>query len=170
MKKILTAVAALSLASSALAAGSVGVEFGSNWYNVSYTANVGDNLTGQGQNFLVFWGLENDLQLGAYTESSVLDDGYGNTYSFEVFAIQIAKGIVKNVYAGLNIGQMTNDWSSPALSGTLVDVFGKVIILSGGGEKVSGTVSATVAGRFCTDSGDYQWNGMLINLSVGLGF
>jgi hypothetical protein len=168
MKKILIAVAALSLASSALAAGTVGVEFGSNWYKVSYTDNVGIHLTGQGQNFLVFWGLENDLQLGAYTEADTMSNGSGSSYSFEVFAIQIAKGIIKNVYAGLNVGQMTNNWSSD--SGTLVDVFGSVILLSGGGEKVSGTVKATVAGRFSSDNSNYNWNGMLINLSVGLGF
>lgn len=168
MKKILIAVAAISLASSAFAAGSVGVEFGSNWYKVSYTDNVGDHLTGQGQNFLVFWGLENELQLGTYTESSVMSDSNGTSYSFEVFAIQIAKGIVKNVYAGLNVGQMTNDWAND--SGLLVDVFGNVILLSGGGEKVSGTVKATVGGRFSTDASDNKWDGMFINLAVGLGF
>lgn len=168
MKKILIAVAALSLSSSALAAGNVGVEFGSNWYKVSYTDNVGDYLQGQGQNFLVFWGLENDLQLGAYTESSVLSDQDGSAYNFEVFAIQIAKGIVRNVYAGLHVGQMTNDWANA--SGTLVDVFGSVVIVSGAGEKVSGTVKATVAGRFSSDMDDYDWHGFVVNLSVGLGF
>lgn len=168
MKKIMIVLTALSLASPVFAAGMVGVEFGSVWYNVSYTENVGDHISGQGQSFLVYWGLENELQLGAYTESDVMSDNDGNSYSFEVFAIQIAKGIVKNVYAGINVGQMTNDWT-PA-SGLMIDVFGNVILLSGGGEKVSGTVKATVAGRFSSDSDDYRWNGMLIALAVGLGF
>jgi hypothetical protein len=167
MKKVMIALFVLAVASPAMAA--VGVEFGSNWYKVNYTNNVGSHLMGQGQNMLVYWGLDNDLTVGAYAETDVMSDGTGSTYSFEVRAIQIAKGIVKNVNMGLNLGQMTDDWSGTRV-GMLTDVFASVVILSGSSDKVNGTVKATVAGRFSTNSSDYQWDGMVVNLSVGLGF
>lgn len=144
MKKILIAALVLGVASPVMAA--VGVEFGTNWYKVSYTDNLGDHLMGQGQNMLVYWGLDNDLTVGAYMETSDLDDGYGSVYHFETKAIQVAKGIVKNVSFGLNLGQMHNSYNSAV--GMLTDVFASVVILSGASDKVTGTVKATVAGRF----------------------
>jgi len=166
MKKLMVAVFALGVASSACAA--VGVEFGTNWYKINYTANAGDHLMGQGQNMLVYWGLDNDLTVGAYTENDVMSNGTGSTYSWEIMAIQISKGIVKNVAMGLNIGQQYNDWESD--SGALTDVFASVVILSGASDKVTGTVKATVAGRFSMDMNGYDYSGMMVNLSVGLGF
>jgi hypothetical protein len=166
MKKLMIAVFALGVASSACAA--VGVEFGTDWYKINYTSNVGDHLMGQGQNMLVYWGLDNDLTVGAYTETDVISNGTGSTYDWEIVAIQVAKGIVKNVNVGLNIGQEYNTWAS--VTGAVTDVFASVVILSGSSDKVNGTVKATVAGRFSADMSGYDFSGMMVNLSVGLGF
>jgi hypothetical protein len=165
MKKAIAAVFALSLASSAMA--TVGVDFGTNWYKVSYTDNVGDHLQGQGQNFLISWTLDNDLSLGAYTESGTWTYDGGSTNVWDLRAIQISKGVVKNVAVGLNVGTMYNDWNSE--DSMLTDVFGAVTILGGSGDKVSGALKTTVGARFAYDSG-YDYSGINVNLSVGLSF
>jgi hypothetical protein len=166
MKKVIAAVFAMSLASSAMA--TVGVDFGTNWYKVSYTDNVGDHLSGQGQNFLVSWTLDNDLSLGAYTESGVWTYYSGSADEWEIRAIQISKGVVKNVAVGMNHGVMINQWDSG--EGQLTDVFGAVTILGGSGDKVSGALKTTVGARFNVDDGDYDFSGITVNLSVGLAF
>ena len=166
MKKILVAVFALCLASPVMA--TVGVEFGTNWYKVQYTYNTDDHLMGQGQNMLVFWGIDNDITIGAYVESNMISDQDGNVYSFDGQAIQLTKGILKNVAIGLNIGQMYNEWNYEV--GQFTDVFGAVTILSGSSEKVAGLVKAAVGARFYTDDSEYTFDGVVVNLSVGLGF
>jgi hypothetical protein len=169
MKKVMIAVFALCVASPVMAA--VGIELGTNWYKVNYTDNVGDHLMGQGQNMLVYWGLDNDLSVGAYTENDVMSTNYGSSYSFELMAIQIAKGIVKNVNFGLNLGTAYFDWISGPL--VVTDVFASVVILSGASDKVSGTVKAVVAGRFAREvynGSDYDFSGLNVGLAIGLGF
>lgn len=173
MKKLLIAVFALALAAPVSA--SVGVDFGVNWYKVNYTYNVGEHLMGQGQNMTVAWGLDNDLTVGAYLENDVLSDNDGNSYTNELLGIQLVKGIVKNVGFGLTLGQGNNElldiWGGGPI--TFTDVFAVVTVLSGASEKVSGSVKATVAGRFCRDvdtGNDYDMSGLVINLSVGLAF
>lgn len=169
MKKAIAAVLVLGLASPVMAA--VGIEVGSNWYKVNYTDRVGDHLMGQGQSMLVYWGLDTDLTLGAYTENLVMSTNYGSSYSWEMAAIQVAKGIVKNVNFGLNLGTGYFDWISGPI--VVTDVFASVVILSGASDRVSGTVKATVAGRFCREvysGNDYDFNGLVVGLAIGLGF
>lgn len=172
MKKILAGAFALSLAGSAMAAGNVGFEVGTNWFKPGFDPNNSAIYWGasNGQNFTIVWGLDNDLWLGAYTENTVISDGNGNELNFNVTAIQIAKGVMKNVSIGLNVGSFMEDWNTE--TGALTDVFGKVTILSGSGDKVSGNVNATVAGRWADDrwNGGDNWTGYNINLSVGLLF
>ena len=167
MKKLIAAVFAMSLASSAFAASGFGVEFGTNWYKVNYTDNVGERFLGQGQNFLVTWTLDNDLSLGSYAEAGTWVYDGGSTDDWDLTAIQIAKGIVKNVAIGTNIGRMYNTWNSDA--GMLTDIFGSVVVLGGSGDKVNGSLKAIVSARFTHDS-SYSYNGVNLNLAVGLMF
>ena len=169
MKKILLAVAIVAMASSAMAA--VGIEFGANWYKPNLDPNYADeNFFGQGQNMTITWALENDLALGVYTEATMLNDGYGNTYPFNVNAIQVRKGIVKNVDVGMNLGTFYEDYSNS--TGMLTDVFGEVTVLSGKGEKVEGALKGQVGGRWADDSWQYgsasNWNGYFVNLLVAI--
>lgn len=146
MKKLIAIAVILGFSAGAQAA--VGFSFGTNFYK----PNAKSYETKNGRNFLVNWSLDNDLFLGVYEEDSQTFD---NTVTaapagptpgaLNVSAIQVAKGVVKNVVVGLNLG-------SGAVAGAiepLVDVFGAVNILSGQGEKVSGALKATVAARFC---------------------
>lgn len=173
MKKLFAVAVVLSLAGTASAA-SVAFDFGTNFYRptaVGYTV-------GNGQNFTMSWALDNDLSLGVYQELSnwtnittaappVTTNG-----TLSVSAIQISKGVVKNVAVGLNLGAGTSTGGIAATK-PLADVFGVVNILSGSGEKVSGALRATAAARFsktslcvATDMAD----GYNLNLSVQVGF
>ena len=166
MKKLFTAVVvAGALASTAMA--TVGIDFGTNWYKVNYTDNSGDHMLGQGQNFLVTWTLDNDLSLGSYAEAGTWIYNGGSTDDWDLTAIQIAKGIVKNVAIGTNIGRMYNTYGGSA--GMLTDVFGSVVVIGGSGDKVNGSLKAIVSARFTHDNSD-TFNGLNLNLVVGLMF
>ena len=174
MKKLIAAVFAMSFAGAALADGNLGFEIGSNWFRPNYDSNgywgSGYWWSGQGQNFTLVWGMDNDLWLGAYSEQTTLSDGYGDAYSFDVTAIQVTKGVMKNVNIGMNVGSFYDEQADEV--GPLTDVFGKVTILSGSGDKVQGNVNATIGGRWADDSynGGSNWSGYYVNLSVGLLF
>ncbi len=168
MKKILTVLFAVSVASSAMAAGNLSVDFGSVWYKVSYTDGVSDHLQGQGQSFAINWTLDNDLSLGAYSESGrwvYASTGYDD---WDIRAITIAKGIVKNVTIGMNLGDMYDTYSGD--DGMLTDIFGSVVILGGSGDKVSGQLKTNVGARFIVNDSDYNMSGITVSLSVGLLF
>lgn len=169
MKKVIAAVVAMALASPALA-GNVGVEFGTNWYKVNYTDNTSDNLIGQAQNFTVLWTTD-DIGLGAYVEDGTWIADGSSTYDYNLTAIQVTKGLVKNVSVGMNLGSMNEDWSGGGDDQMVTDVFGSVILLGGTGNKITGTVKATIGGRFAADYQDgYDFSGLVVNLSVGFLF
>jgi len=161
MKKLIAIAVILGVSAGAQAA--VGFGFGTNFYKPNAAGYEAKN----GRNFLVNWTLDNDLQLGVYEEDSqTFIVGFPSTFS--VSAIQVAKGVVKNVVVGLNIGSGTVG----AASQPLVDVFGAVNILSGTGEKVNGALKATVAARFCEQilAGLGAANGLNLGLSVDMNF
>jgi hypothetical protein len=167
MKRILIALAVVAMASTAM--GAVGIEFGSNWYKPNLDAyDYGCDFFGQGQNVTITWALENDLALGVYTEATMINDGYGNTYPFNVNAIQVRKGIVKNVDVGMNLGTFYFDYWG--YTGMLTDVFGEVTVLSGKGEKVEGALKGQVGGRWADDNwqGGGVLNGYFVNLLVAI--
>ncbi len=168
MKKVLAAVFAISMASSAMAAGNLSVDFGSVWYKVSYTNGVSDHLQGQGQSFAVLWVLDNDLGLGAYSESGRWVYSGSNYDDWDVRAIQVTKGIVKNVNIGMNFGDMYDTYSGD--DGMVTDIFGSVVILGGSGDKVSGQLKTNVGARFIVNDSDYNMSGITVSLSVGLLF
>ena len=168
MKKLFAAVLTLSLASTAMAAGNLGVEFGSNFYKVAYTDNVGDHLFGQGQNFALTWGLDNDLSLGTYIESGRWSYDSTSYDDWEINAIQVSKGIVKNAAVGVNIGTMFNTYNTA--TGLLVDVFGAVTLVQGAGDKVSGVLKTVIAARFNKDQYRDSFSGVSVNMVVGAKF
>lgn len=160
MKKLFAIAIAVSLAGSAMAAGSVGFEWGTNFFKPS---NAGAQ-TQNGTNFTLSWNLDNDLSMGVYTETSNLLGGgavAGDTVT--VSAIQIMKGVVKNVAVGLNLGSGTETVGVGSTS-TLVDVLGTVNILSGTGEKVTGNLRAMASARFCATT--CKMDG--VNLGLGV--
>jgi len=168
MKKLFAAVLTLSLASSAMAAG-FGVEFGTNWYKVNHTNNVYDNLLGQGQNFTLTWALDNELSLGSYAEAGTWLYDNGSSDTWELTAIQVSKGIVKNVAIGTNIGRMYTTYGGH--QAMLIDVFGDVTLLAGSGDKVSGAIKTQVTARYSNDAAaDENFSGVSVNLLVGLLF
>ena len=166
MKKLFTAVVvAGALASSAMA--TVGVEFGTNLYKVKYTDDLGEHMLGQGQNFLVSWTLDNDVTLGAYSEAGTWIYDGGSTDDWEITALQVSKGVVKNVAVGMNLGQAYDTFHGR--DGLLTDVFGSVVILGGSGDKVNGALKGVVAARFYNDDWD-SFDGVNLNLVIGLSF
>jgi hypothetical protein len=116
----------------------------------------------------ISWTIENDLALGVYSEATMLNDGSGNTDPFNVNALLISKGIVKNVAVAVHLGTFYEDYYG--VSGLLADVFGEVTVLSGKGEKVEGALKTQAGGRFADDSnaGGEDWSGWFINLIVSL--
>ena len=167
MKKLLITVTVVAMASTAM--GAVGIEFGANWFKPNMNPNsAGYDWFGQGQNVTISWALENDLALGVYVESTMLNDGYGNTYPFSVNAAQVRKGIVKNVDVGMNLGTFTEDENDA--SGMLTDVFGEVTVLSGKGEKVEGALKGQVGARYADNewNGGGNWSGYFVNLLVAI--
>ncbi|MEK7476189.1 MAG: hypothetical protein AAB152_11240 [Candidatus Coatesbacteria bacterium] len=163
MKKLFAVAVVLSLAGTASAA-SVAFDFGTNFYHPTASGY----LTQNGQNFLVSWNLDNDLGLGVYTELSNWSNVTG-TGTLAVSAISIAKGVVKNVAVGLNLGSGTTATNTRPLA----DIFGVVNILSGSGEKVSGALRATASARFCQaqlQAAGQVADGYSVGLSVQVGF
>ena len=174
MKKLFAIAIAVSLAGSAMAAGSVGFEWGTNFYKPS----AGGGKASNGTNFLLSWNLDSDLSLGVYTETSLI--AVNNTApapvactdNLTVSAIQVMKGVVKNVQIGLNIGSGTVAGLGGATNligetKPLVDVVGEVTILSGTGEKVSGNLRAMAAARFLNTNAGI--NPKLDGINLGLG-
>ena len=159
------------MAGPVMAAGSIGFEYGSSWFRPQYNDNgAGYDWTAQGQTFTINWVLDSDMWVGVYTESLNLNNGYGNTYPWSGQAIQITKGIVKNVTVGLNVGTFYEGYNGSV--GALTDVFGTVTLLSGSGDKVSGNLKATVAGRWADDSntGGENFSGYTYGVAAGLLF
>lgn len=170
MKKLIAGAFALSMATSAMAAGTIGFEYGSTWFRPQYNDNTGYDFTSQGQTFAINWVLDNDMWVGVYTESINLNDGYGNSYPWSAQAIQITKGIVKNVAVGMNIGTFNEQYYG--VSGPLLDVLGEVTILSGNGDKVNGSLKASTSARWANDtaSGGDNWSGYAVSIAAGLTF
>jgi hypothetical protein len=167
MKRILIAVAVVAMASTAM--GAVGIEFGSNWFKPNMEPFYsGYDWFGQGQNMTITWAIDNDVALGVYVENTMVNDGYGSSYPFVVNAIQLRKGIVKNVDVGMNLGTFYEDYGG--YTGMLTDVFGEVTVLSGKGEKVEGALKGQVGGRWADASwqGGGSWNGYFVNLLVAI--
>jgi hypothetical protein len=170
MKKLMAGLFVASLASTAMATASF--DFGSIFYFPRYDSNAGDNFSGQGQSFSANWDLDNDLIVGAYTESTDLSDQNGNTYPFTVNAITVAKGVVKNASIGLHLGTFYNDVYNDDYTGMLTDLFGNVTLMAGSADKVSGSLKASFGGRFARENengGDYDFSGYFVALSVGIG-
>jgi hypothetical protein len=164
MKKLFACAIAVSLAGTAMAGG-VAFDFGTNFFDPSKNGAQAQN----GQNFLMSWMLEEDLSLGVYTEQSNLFDGAVGAWpvgsTFTVSAIQVAKGVLKNVQVGLNLGSGTDSTSNTA---PMCDIFGTVNLLSGAGEKVTGALRATIAARFCNTNNNTD--GVNLGLAVQVAF
>lgn len=159
MKKVLAIAVILGLATGVQAA-NVSFDFGTNFLKWNDTASVGvTNAVNNGRNFTLSWNLDNDLAMGVYNE--VDEDPSGQTL---MNAIQISKGVVKNVAVGLNIGEM-----DPCANGyqPVVDVFGSVNILSGTGDKVNGALKAIVAARFSNSNVVADATNMILAVSLG---
>lgn len=168
MKRLIGVLFAASLTSSSLAA--VGFEFGSQFYFPRYDPNGAQyNWTGQGQTFQVNWGLDNGIKLGAYTESTDLGDGFGNTYNFSVQEIVIGKDVVKNAAVLLKIGSFYESYND--VSGLCTDLAAAITLISGSGDKVTGAIKANAGGRWADNSnnGGEDWSGWFLNLGVEIG-
>lgn len=137
MKKIFAYAIAMSLAGSASAA-SIGFDFGTNFYKPHASGYTTEN----GQNFTISWNLDSDVSFGIYTEQSNYTGATPGVLS--VSAVQIAKGVMKNVTVGLKLGSAT----TAAGTAPLADIFGAVNIITSSGDKVEGALRATASARF----------------------
>lgn len=162
MRKFYAAVMVAALSAGVAHAGSVGFDFGTNFYKPSI---AGARVT-NGSNFLVSWVMENDLSMGVYSEASVFTVG-ATTGTLTVSALQVTKGVIKNVAVGLNLGT-GRETVAAANSAALVDILGTVNILSGKGDKVEGVLKATAAARFCNTTTNAD--GVNLGLAVGVLF
>jgi len=170
MKKIIAGAFALSVATSAMAA-TVSLDYGSSWFRprLNFEGNSYD-WTAQGQTFALNWALDSDTWVGVYSEALNLNSGYGNTYPWVSQALQISKGVVKNVAVGVRLGTFNEGYDYD--TGALTDVYGTVTILSGSGDKVTANLKAEVAGRWADNEwqGGQDWSGYTVGLSAGVGF
>lgn len=175
MKKLFATILVAALAGGTAHAGSVAFDFGTNFFKPSATGGQ----VGNGSNFLVSWTIDNDISFGAYTESSIATATDSNavpalrTGTLTVTAIQVTKGIVKNVAVGLNLGSGTLGAAWTAETDPLVDILGTLNILSGKGDKVEGYLKAIAAARFCNTGGganNVPMDGINFGLAVGASF
>jgi hypothetical protein len=164
MKKLLITAVAVLLAGGVMAAN---LEFDAG-INFFQPALAGAQAK-EGQTLAMSWGLDTDLMAGIYTELTNLVGGAGVAAgdTLAVTAIQVSKGVVKNVVVGLNLGRGTPS-SAGAVAANLADVFGTVTILSGSGEKITGSLKAMVAARYCNSTP--KMDGYNFGLAVGVGF
>jgi hypothetical protein len=124
---------------------------------------------GQGQNFLVFWQLDNGLTLGSYTEAGTWNYDGGSVDTWDLTAIQIGKDVVKGVEIATNIGRIYTSYGG--YDTLLVDIFAGVTLVGGTSDKVSGAVKFSLGGRYAKDnSSTYDFSGITAGLSVGLQF
>jgi hypothetical protein len=168
MSKVLATLVALGLSSSAMAAASF--DFGSIWFFPRLDANdAQENFAGQGQTVAANWDLDNDLILGAYMEATELNTGDGSSYPFQVNAINISKGVVKNASIGLHLGTFYDDYYGD--TGMLTDLFGSITMISGGADKISGSLKATVGARYADENyqNDGNFNGYFVSVAIGIG-
>ena len=82
---------------------------------------------------------------------------------------------MKNVSVGLNLGSATfTDGAAASNSGTMVDIFGTVTILSASGDKIEGSLRANAAARFSNvtllTGGAIPGDGVNLGLSVQIAF
>jgi hypothetical protein len=164
MKKLLAIAVVVGLAGAASAA-SVGFEYGVNFFKPA----VAGAQAKEGQNLLLNWNLDNDIALGIYTELTnlvgILPLVAGDTLA--VSAIQVTKGVIKNVVVGLNLGAGKVSANAAA---TLVDVFGEVTMLSGTGEKVTGSLKGVVSARFAKNTVPCSMDGYNLGIALGVAF
>lgn len=170
MKRLIGVLFMASLASAVQA--SVGFEFGSQFYFPRYDPNGPStvaNFSGQGQTFQVNWGLDNGIRLGAYTESTELGDGVGNTYNFSVQEIVIGKEVIKNAAVLMKLGSFYETVNG--VSGLCTDLAAAITLISGSGDKVTGAIKANAGGRWAdnTSNGGQDFSGYFINLGVEVG-
>ena len=167
MKKLMAGLFVASLASTAMATATF--EFGSVWFFPQYDDYYDYNLTGQGQSFAANWDLDNDLYVGAYSETTDLSDGYANTYTFQVSAINVSKGVVKNASIGFHLGTFYSSWDG--YTGMLSDLQGSVTLMSATADKIGGSLKASFGGRFArsNEGGNVDYSGYFVSLGVGIG-
>jgi hypothetical protein len=147
MKRIFASIVAISLAGAATA-GTLGLQMGASFFDPSAAGAQVD----EGESFAVCWNLDSDIAVGMYFERvGLLGAGYVAADTLTVSALQVMKGVVKNVAVGLRMGAGTE--SSGPTTGALVDIVGQVKILSGTGDKVEGSVVGTIASRHCSPVG-----------------
>ncbi len=168
MKYLIAGGFALLVASSSATAGTLSIDMGSVWWKVAYNSHNAYHVQGTGQGTAVLWVLENDLGLGAYSEGGKFVYNGGTSYNFDVRAIEVTKGIVKNVSVGMNLGDYYSNWGGE--DGMFTDLFGTVVILGGSGDKVTGQLKTNVGTRFVVDDATYNMSGYLLSLSLGLLF
>lgn len=161
MRKLLIALVAVCLAGSA-AASSIDFAFGTNFYKPAAAGYTAEN----GQNFAVSWNLDSDVALGIYNEQSNVNDN-GTMRVLTASAVQVAKGVLKSVKVGINLGSATC-----VTTATMVDIFGTVNILSGTGDKIAGSLVASASARFsqCDIGTSNEADGVNVGLAVLLGF
>jgi len=170
MKKLMLAVLTLTMAASAHAA--VSFEFGSSWFFPRIDQNNSNqHLAAQGQTFAANWDLENDLILGVFTETGDLNNGLGNNGVYNVSAVAVSKGVMKNASVGLRLGRLAENYNG-SNAGMLTDLVGSVTLVSGAADKISGSLKANFGGRFANIdySGGDDLTGYFVAAAVGLGF
>jgi hypothetical protein len=175
MKRTVLAAIAMTLSSSAFAA--VSFEFGSTWFfpQLDPNSNTGNdyNYAGQGQTVAANWDLDNDLILGVYIEATELNNGNGQSEPFDVQALTVSKGVMKNASLGMHLGTFHETWFfGNDGTGMLTDLFGTITMISGGAEKISGSLKATVGARYANsdyNSGEGSFNGYFVSVAVGIG-
>ncbi|MEK7767386.1 MAG: hypothetical protein AAB368_14245 [bacterium] len=129
--------------------------------------------TTQGTSFTLGWNIDSDVSFAVITENTnvqALNTSAGaagslavpttNLGSLAISGIRVSKGVVKNVTVGLGLGVATLAWvptvapgggsTSQPVGGVspAVDITGVVNILSGKGDKVSGSLDAVISARF----------------------
>ncbi|MCS7152096.1 MAG: hypothetical protein NZ928_06955 [Endomicrobia bacterium] len=154
----------------------VGFEFGINFFKPSHSGFTIQN----GTTFSIEWGIDKDVSFGISNENTILSHtdivGITRTGQLSITGILIKKKVIEGIVVGLNLGSgsatITNTITRP-----VVDIVGSAILLSRKTDKLTGTLSATVASRFMNTQGLQagptnisDLNGVNFSVSVSIEF
>ena len=156
---------------------SIAFSYGTNFFSPS---NSGFN-TSNGVTTILEWQLDTGMTLGVVNEQTVLDytnaAGVQQVGDVTVNGIRITQSVMDRVRIGLGLGSGATNNMTADDRATVVDVVGEVTLFSGEGNRVKGSLVATVAARYMNtpnlvavgDAVD-NLNGSNVGLAVKLGF
>ncbi|GEM_PF-2577907 len=149
MKKLLLFVFGILIASGIHAsADSIGFSYGVNFL----TPSDSGFSTSHGRTTSLEWMLDEGLRLGVINEQTNLDyDGEIGNLTHN--GLRVHHEVINRVNVGIGLGSATANIAGSQVTTSLVDIIGEVVIYSEEGEKISGSLVASLSARFMNTDG-----------------